>query len=332
MERLDNEKNLNLSDKDREILFGLSLNGRISMTALAEKVNLSKQVVSYRLKLMEEKKVIKKYYAITNIYRLGKAHYRVFIKYQNINPQVEKELREYLIWHPKIAWVLYLDGDFDVFFVVWADNIIRFETVYDDIIGKFGRYFQEKYFSIATRIEYLPYHFLLENENAPLSGESFVFGDGFSRYKPDKLEKSILVALNNNGRIYATELAQDLGVSPNVVKKKIAGLLDNKIIIGFNIKLDHTQLGYTYQKVLLKLNDTSRTELDRLSAYLKKNRNIIYLLKTIGTYDFEFELMTRTPEEFYQMVKDLRMTFTDNIKDLSMVVMGDEPKYEYLAL
>lgn len=324
------EKEFALNDKDREILFHLSLNGRKSITELAQDVQLSKQVVSYRIKQMEDRKVIKKYYAITNVYNLGKTHYRVFIKFQNMNSVVEELLRNYLVRHPQIAWVLYLDGDFDVFFVVWADNIIQFEEVLDDLMGRFGRYFQEKYFSIATRIEYLPYRFLME-EGFGYDG-SFVFGDGFIRHKPDKLEKSILTVLNNEGRIYATELGERLGISARIVKKKIKDLMDAHIIIGFNVKIDHNMLGYTYQKVLLKLNDTSRPQLQKLSDYLKSKKSVIYLLKTIGTYDFEFELMTGSNDELYSLIRELRLNFTHNIKDHSMVVMNDEPKYEYLAL
>jgi Lrp/AsnC family leucine-responsive transcriptional regulator len=321
-----------LSEKDREILVELSLNGRISLTELARKVNLSKQVVSYRIKQMEDKRIIKRYYAITNVYSLGKAHYRVFLKYQNMDSEVETRLREFLINHPRIAWVLYLDGDFDLFFVVWADNIIDFESVYDDVIGNFGEYFQEKYFSIATRIEYLPFRFLLDEDDNRSLSPPFVFGDGFDHYKPDRLEKKILNILNHDARIYTSELADKYGVSARAVKKKIGELIEKRIIIGFNVKIDHNLLGFTYQKVLLKLNNTSRRELERLSDYLKRKRSVIYLLKTIGTYDFEFELMTRTPEEFYNLIKELRLDFAHIIKDHSMVVMSEEPKYEHLEI
>jgi Lrp/AsnC family leucine-responsive transcriptional regulator len=332
MEKISIAKTPVLSEKDREILFRLSLHGRVSLTTLAQQVNLSKQAVSYRVNQLEETGIIKKYYAITNIYRLGKTHYRVFIKYHNMNSDTENELREYLIRHPRIAWVLYLAGDFDLFFVIWADHIIQFEEVYDAIMGKFGRYFQEKYFSIATRIEYLPYRFLLESREEHGSPQSFVFGNGFGQYLPDKLEKQMLTILNNNGRMYFTEMARQLGVTSRIIKGKIAGLIKNRIVIGFNVKIDHNLLGYTYQKTLLKLNDTSRSELERLSLYLKKQAAVIYLLKTIGTYDFEFEMMTRSPEEYYNLVKDLRLEFAANIKDHSMVIMSEEPKYEYLEL
>ena len=76
---------IKLSDKDKEILFELSLNARATITQLAKKVKMSKQVVSYRINLMEKNKVILGYYAITNAYMLSKTHFRVFLKYHPIN-------------------------------------------------------------------------------------------------------------------------------------------------------------------------------------------------------------------------------------------------------
>ncbi len=318
------------TDKDRKILYGLSLNSRIGLSELARHIGLSKQVISYRLKQLELRGVIQKYYAITNVYSLGKTHYRVFVKYRNMTSQVEAELRAYLVNHPQVSWVLLADGDFDVFFVVWADNIVRFEEVYDDVMGRFGNYFGEKYFSIATRIEYLPFRFLYK-EGKPRR-ESFVFGDGMYNHKLDDLEKKILVALNHHGRIGYSELGAQFGISPQLAKKKIANLVERKIIIGFNVKIDHNLLGYTYQKVLLKLNHTSREELDAFSSYLRERAHVLYLLKTIGTYDFEFEVMTRTSEEFFTLIREMRQVFSENIKEYSVVTMSEEAKYEHLDL
>lgn len=323
---------ITINNKDREILCALSLNGRISVSKLARQVNLSKQVVSYRLRMMEDKQVIRRYYSITNIYELGKIHYRVFIKYRDMNSAAEKELCDYLVQHLEVAWVLLLDGDFDLFFVVWADDIVQFERVYDEIMGRFGAYFGEKYFSIATRIEYLPYRFISPKDDELCRFRSVVCGGGMAHHRLDELEKKVLLALNHEGRINYTELAKTCGASQQVVKNKIKSLEERGILIGYNVKIDHSLLGYTYRKVLLKLNDTSRSPLEELSTYLRERVSVIYLLKTIGTYDFEFELMTRTGEEFYGLLRELRQDFAGNIREYSVVTMNDEPKYEHLAL
>ena len=88
---------------------------------------------------------------------------------------------------PEISWLTLLDGDFDLEFVIWADNILEFEAVYDRILSKFGRYFQEKYFSIGTRVEYLPFRFLDPDQH---SGASLIFGGAYERRRLDELTKA----------------------------------------------------------------------------------------------------------------------------------------------
>ncbi len=53
---------------------------------------------------------------------------------------------------------------------------------------------------------------------------------------------------------------------------------------------------------------------------------MIYLVKLIGDYDFEFELMTESNEEFHQIIKDLRSKFAEEIKTYNTVIHYKEPK------
>lgn len=313
---------IELSSKDKEMLFELSLNARMTITELARKVKLSKQVVSYRLNLLEKNKVILGYYAITNVYMLGKTHYRVFIKYQNMSSEKEQEFMSYLINHPKVVWIADYGGDWDAAYLVWADNVREFETVFDEINEKYGIYFQQKYFSIATRLEYLKYKFLTTKKDT----SSLVFGETSSNYKLDQLDKNILNDLNRNGRMTLVELANKYNSSAKVIRERIKKMEKNKIILGYNIKLNQNLLGLTHYKILLRLNDTSRLTIRRLSNYLKDQRDVIYLVKPIGDYDFEFELMTKSNEEFHQIIRDLRSQFAEEIKSYNTAIHYQEPK------
>lgn len=313
---------IDLSKKDKDILFELSLNARMTLTQLAKKVKLSKQVVSYRLNLLEKNNVILGYYAITNVYMLGKTHYRVFIKYQNMSSEKEEEFMQFLNNHSKIVWIAYFDGDLDAAYLVWADNIREFEEVFDEINEKFGEFFQQKYFSIGTKLEYLKYKFLTSKKDS----SSLIFGDCFSNYKLDELDKNILNDLNNNGRMTLVDLANKYNSSAKVISERIKKLEKNKIIIGYNLKLNHNLLGYSHRKVLLKLNTTSKQKINQLSSFLKNYKNVIYLVKPIGDYDFEFELMTESNEEFHQIIKDLRSKFVEEIKTYNTVIHYKEPK------
>ncbi len=314
---------------DRQLLFEMSLDGRIGLTELAQKVEMSKQSVAYRLNRLKKAGIIKRIYAITNVYRLGKTHFRVFLKLQNINEDTESAFRSFLIQHPQIAWVVYLDGDFDIMFVVWADNIIAFEKVYDEVVSRFGAIISEKHFSVATRIEYLPYGYL--TPPSPVKADSWIFGACFECCDLDDLDKQMLTHLNRTGRSGISELSRDLKVSPQKIRTRLKRFEDMKVVIGYTIKLDHQQLGYVYRKVLLRLNDTSPDFLENLARFLKEQPSVIFLLKTLGTYDYEFELMSRSSEEFYNLIKNLRLFLGAQLRDLNTVIMSDEPRYEDLS-
>lgn len=311
-----------LSKKDKDILQELSINARMSLTDLAKKVRLSKQNISYRLKLLEDQNVILGYHAITNSYLIGKTHYRVFVKFQNITNIKEDELVNYILKNSNIIWIANFDGDFDFAYLVWADNVFEFEKIFDDINEKFGQYFLEKYFSIATRIEYLPYNFINDKKIA----RSIVFGGHYSKYDLDSLDKTILEILNKNGRSTLVEISQNTTSSPKVIRDRINKLIKNNIILGYNIKINHNLLGFTHRKVLLKLNNNSKEFIKQLSTYLRNQKNTIYIIKPIGDFDFEFELMTKTNDEFHNILKELRSKFAENIKSYNTVIHYSEPK------
>ena len=145
---------------DLALLSELSLNGRESLTRLAGQLGLSKQRLGYRLRGLQRRGVLTGFFAIPNIFRLGFDHFRVFVKFQHLSEAREQELVDHLVTRSEVSWLTQLDGDFDLEFVVWAQGVAAFESAYDDILGQFGSLFQEKYFSLATRIEFFPWRFL----------------------------------------------------------------------------------------------------------------------------------------------------------------------------
>lgn len=311
-----------IDKKDRDIIFELSMNARASITHLAQKVKLSKQVVSYRLQQLEKKKVIEGYYAITNPYRLGLTHYRLYMKFQNMSEEKEKEFIDHVQKNKKVVWVVYLDGDLDAALGIWAKNIREFEEVYDDIKEHYGTYLLESHFSVSTKIEYLRYKFL--NNSQDMS--SLLFGGCYQEIRLDELDKKILQDLNKKGRITLVELANKYKSSAKVVRARITSLIKNKVIIGFNVKINHNLLGYTHRKVFLKLNTVQSEKLRELSTYLKSLKSTIYLVKPIGESDFEVELMTESNQEFHEFMKELRTRFAKEIKSDSSVIHYEEPK------
>lgn len=317
-----------LDKKDREILFHLSLNGRSSLTELAEKTRLSKEVIHYRLKNLEKTGVIEGYYAVVNTYKIGKTFYRVYMKTINMSTEIEKRFIEFLKSHPKVTWIVEVDGDLDFLYVVWANDIIEFEKVYNEINDKFGKYTQEKFFSVMTNIYYFKYKYLVGRNDATYK----LTGGELAYPKLDDLDLKLLSLLSNQGRLSLMEISNRLISNPKLIKNRMKRLEKLGIITCYNVKINHKLLGYTQRKVMLNLNDNSRETTKELIQFITYHKSTIYITIAIGQYDIEFEMMESGHQDFHNLLKEMKNKFPGIIKNYYTVIFYNEPKVGQLYL
>jgi predicted transcriptional regulator len=86
-----------LDVKDRKILYELDIDSRQSFSQLGKKVGLHKDVVAYRVKKLQEKGIIKNFYTEINNNKIGFSAVRLYLTYQNITPEIKKEIIDYLV-------------------------------------------------------------------------------------------------------------------------------------------------------------------------------------------------------------------------------------------
>ncbi len=318
---------LEIDQKDREILFHLSLNARASLTELAQKTRLSKEVIHYRLKNLEKKGIIEGYYAVINTYKMGKEFYRVYMKAINMNTAAEKRFIDFLRAHPQISWIVEVDGDLDFLYVVWARNISEFEEVYNEINNKFGRYIEQKFFSVMTNVYYFKYKYLVgrKDETYKLTGGKIAYPE------LSDFDLKLITLLSNQGRLPLIEMAQKLKMPAKAIQRKMKQFAKDGIITCYTVKINHKALGYSQRKVMLNLNDTSQQTIKKLITFLTYHPHTIYITIAIGQYDVEFEMMEKTHEEFHTLLKELKNTFPELIKNYFTVVFYNEPKVGQLA-
>ena len=89
--------------KDMEIMVSLSKNARMSLLEIGQKIDISPELVSYRIKQLEKKGIIQGYRAMINVEKLGYQFYKAEIrlsKYDRI-----KEILSFCHQHPNIYQV-----------------------------------------------------------------------------------------------------------------------------------------------------------------------------------------------------------------------------------
>jgi len=85
-----------IDEKDKKILQVIKKNSRLAYEFIGKKVGLTRNAVKYRIKNLENKKIISGYKMMVDFKHFDKLTYKIFIKYDNSKIAQKKLLLEYL--------------------------------------------------------------------------------------------------------------------------------------------------------------------------------------------------------------------------------------------
>ncbi|MBI2499043.1 Lrp/AsnC family transcriptional regulator [Candidatus Woesearchaeota archaeon] len=314
---------INLDLKDKKILYQLDLNSRQSNSEIAKKVQLSKDIVNYRIKKLESEGFISGYYTIINFYQLGYISIRVYIKLVNTPVDKENEILDFLINNKNTFFVVKIDGNFDIGFGTYVKDIYQFEEFYQDFKKNFKKYIGKEQISIFTKVYHFHRPYIIDKEFDDTKPE-YLGGKLTSKY--DKLDIEILKLLANNSRIPITEISSKLKIPVMTASFRIKQLEKKEIIQGYRFVFDFKKFNYEYYKVDIVLDNTLR--LKELINYIHSNPNTTYIDQTIAGSDFEFELEVKSKEHLLTIIDELRIKFPE-IRELSYFTIRKYKKLLY---
>lgn len=313
--------------KDRKILFELDFNARIPYTQLAKKVGLSKQGAEYKVNNLIKKGVIKGFYPVINVPKLGYIYCRLLITLQNVTPHKFQEIVHHLEQHHKVFWLFKMQGVYDLLIVIWAKSITEIRQFGDELDYQFGPHIKRKTETIATDVIHLQHRYLLGNKES----KEIHIKETPERIEIDSIDQTILRSLCQNGRIPLVEIASQVKESAKVVAYRIKKMEQQKLIEGYRPILDHNLMGYTYYKVFITLHNQNKEAVTKLKQHLKMNPLVIYLVEGIGIPgDIDLELMARSNQELFQFIDELKFTFPALIGEYQTVLFVETLKVRYL--
>jgi DNA-binding Lrp family transcriptional regulator len=113
---------VDLDLKDRKILYELDLNCRQSNAQIGKKVGLSRKVVEYRIKRMEDEGIITNYFTSIDTYILGYQVFRIYINFKEVSLDVKNEIIDYFV-NNKNSWaVISFKGEIDFDVIFWCER------------------------------------------------------------------------------------------------------------------------------------------------------------------------------------------------------------------
>jgi len=301
--------------KDRKIIYELDLNCRQSNTQIGKKVGLKKDVVSYRIKKLQDEGVIKNFYAAIDTYKLGYDVFRVYINFRYVTSKLKEEIIKYFV-DDKNSWVVgSVKTEIDLGVVIWVKNLFEFYQFWEKALDKYEDYFEKYSISIYIYAACYKKSFLLLDNQDRSDGEMYVVSCGVKPVEIDETDYNLLNELAVNGRAPLIELAEKIGCSSQSINYRIKNLVKSGVINAFRVDIDLSKLGLHRYKVDIYLKDHKLKK--PVINYLKDKSYVEYMNLAMGWADLEPEFVVKDMDELLEILEELNSKFSGAIKKQS---------------
>jgi DNA-binding Lrp family transcriptional regulator len=305
------------------------MNARQSNSAIAKKVRISPQVADYRIKNLEKKGVILGYKAMIDMAKLGYETYRLYIRYENVTPEIEREIFAYFQKHENIIWFISTSGRFDLEVLFLARNFIHFNKIVREVMKKYGMYLRNHTISVSISNFHHKRYWLLDKKP---EGFQISYGDEPTHEDIDETDIKIINILTLNGRASIVEIGEKLKLTPNAIKYRIKDLEKRGIIKSYRTWINTAKLGYKYYKALVTFKYLDENIEKRILEFSRNEKNMLYLVTCIGLWNIEVEVEVQNDEEFRLVMVRFKNLFSDLILDYETLLVYAEHKLDYFPI
>jgi len=307
---------LKLDKKDKAIMQQLEENSRRSFSEIGRNIGLRSDTVEYRINRLMKSGLILRMFAEPDLDKLGLKTYRVFLKTQTDNPELETYLKK----HPKAQWFAKFEGEWDYVIRYSLRNETELKKEMDALMARFGKSITAKNVVIATQQTYLPLKYIT---GSGLS-RSIALDAGSEIATLDETNGKIMAYLFENARMTTIDIASKLRISPDSVQYRIKKLSEAGIIKFFGVYFNPLVFGYTRYKLLVWLQNANLEKEQGLIAYCEQHQNSAYINRIAGNWDLELDFDAKNASELHGIIKDIRDKFSDIIRDYSVLTILDE--------
>ena len=319
---------IKLDKYDKKILYELDKNCRTPISKIARKVRLSREVVNYRIKKLENTGLIEGYYPLINITTMGYLYVIFFIKLCKFNNRTQNIIIESLKMDPIVGWLGTQESYWDIAVVVLVKDIFELQNWLNKFNLKFSKYLADKKVDINTKVLYFMNKFLYD-----INDTSYSTGVGeHKKVEVDDLDIQILKELTKDCKIPITRMAYTLNRDIATIKKRISSLIKLGVLQSFKPIINYSLIGYNYYHVSLYLKNHTKEDIKQLTNYIRSYPTIIFYVLSIGKADIEFEIMVKSHQKLYHTIQELKAKFSKIIYNAESVRIVKVHKIVYMPL
>ncbi|MBI4451132.1 Lrp/AsnC family transcriptional regulator [Candidatus Woesearchaeota archaeon] len=320
--------------KDRKILYALSRNARVSSTAIAKAVRLSREVVDYRLKRLRERGLLTGVTTLVDTKRLDYIKHIIYFRLQDIDKEQEDDLAAGLARNPSVIWVALCSGSWDIGILVQSRSLQEFSSLFNELLAACKGHAYDSLILNEVKEDYLGLGLLAEgfapiavHDRQDISFQAELDGpkqDGAIQLSRQQLD--VLNELIANPLAGLREISKASRLSVVTVKKLIGSLIAKRIIFGFMPMISLGKLGFQWYMTFLRFNQFSAAEERKLIEYMHQHPNILWYVKTIGPWQMEMSIFAKDPVHYREIITQLRSEFK-SIRDYDSLLVFMQCKY-----
>ncbi len=298
--------------KDRKILYELDLDCRQSNTQIGKKVGLKKDVVSYRIKRMQDEGVIRNFWTAINTFNLGYSVFRIYFAIQNASAEKKNEIIQHFIDYRNSWAVISSKGELDLSVVLWVKDNYEFYQFWGKTLDLYEQFFAKKIISLY--IETIDYKktYLLPDQEKLDNREHYRIVSSTKKVDIDKLDYQLLNELAINARCPFIELASKFHCSAQSIAFRIQKLMKKDIIKAFRVNIDYPKIGFQHHKIDIYLKDHKQR--NAIVDFLKTKSYLQCFNVAIGWADIEPEFVLKDINIIDEIINEINEKFPNSIQ------------------
>lgn len=308
---------IKLDKIDKKLLSYIFHNFRSPITKIAKNCQISREQAEYRIKKYEDKGLIKGYFAFFNLYALG-YNKNYIIKLRVKNPNKDRLSQVSHQQNILVLTKMQCYGEWDYILTVFTKE----KTSIIDFISQLYDLWKEDLLNYEI-FEPIELHFFPMKIFGSKKEDKTISLTEETKIKIDKFDKKIISELSNKARIKVIDLADKTSEKVETVNYRLKRLEKN-VILGYRAFLDLDKIGYKLAQVVLKLNNLSKINKNKIFAYANQREKIHAFSVGVGRFNTLFQIIYKTPSELSEEINNIKENFSDNLVEYELIHIETE--------
>lgn len=310
---------------DRRILFELDCNSRRSLSDVARKVRLGRDLVSYRLERLRNAGILNRCTAMLNPYKLGFTVYKTYLKLEASKGRWN-EFVSYLDQSPYTAWLAECYGKWDIIWSVYARSPKEVYDLQDRLFSDFRDIILA--YNVCTLVNYwwFPKKYLISQSPGEVREwafhlPEFTFGTTPLEHNLDQVEYNIVQLLSQDSQMSCVDLGKVSQTTAAIVKYRIEKLEEIGVINGYRVDIDRATLGMTLFRVQVFPREYDAAQEAEFHNYCQSHPLISSYEQQLGDCKLEFEVEAHDYAEFSAVIDEVRERFSRYLRTMEYMMV-----------